>query len=62
MNGSHVKVGFEKRVGARCGFTYFLIAGAVLLSLTVARVGFVLVERWRYSLSRPVFSAGFPAI
>jgi hypothetical protein len=42
--------------------SYFLIAGAVLLSLMVARVGFVLVERWRYSLSRPVFAAGFPAI
>jgi hypothetical protein len=42
--------------------SYFLIAGAVLLSLVVALAGFVLVERWRDSLSRPVFAAAFPAI
>ena len=42
--------------------SYFLIAGAVFMSLAVALAGFVLVERWRYSLGRPVFAAAFPPV
>jgi hypothetical protein len=42
--------------------SYFLIAGMVVLSLVIALAGFVLVERWRYSLGRPVFVAVFPPI